>query len=71
MPVAIQSKARVYSRPLAGIAGSNLAGGVDACPLVSPEESYRLRRVIVCDLETLRMRRTWPTLGCYITEKYS
>jgi len=27
------------------------------------EESYRLWCVIVCDLETSRMRRPWPTLG--------
>ena len=28
-----------------------------------PEESYRLRCVVVCDLETSRMRRPWPALG--------
>ena len=28
------------------------------------EESYRLWCVIVCDLETSRMRRFWPALGC-------
>jgi hypothetical protein len=28
------------------------------------EESYRLWRVVVCDLETLWMRRPWPTGGC-------
>jgi len=27
------------------------------------EESYRLWCVIVCDLETSRMRRPWPALG--------
>jgi len=27
------------------------------------EESYRLRCVVVCDLETSRMRRSWPALG--------
>jgi len=28
-----------------------------------PEDSYRLRCVVVCDLETLRMSRPWPSLG--------
>jgi hypothetical protein len=27
------------------------------------EESYRLRCVVVCDLQTSRMRRPWPELG--------
>jgi hypothetical protein len=27
------------------------------------EESYRLWCIIVCDLETSRMRRPWPELG--------
>jgi len=35
------------------------------------EESYRLLHVAVCDLETSRMRRPWPALGCSATgEKY-
>jgi len=28
-----------------------------------PEESYRLWCVVVCDLETTRMRRPWSALG--------
>ena len=28
--------------------------------ITRPEESYRLWCVIVCDLETSRMRRPWP-----------
>ena len=60
VPVAERSKARVYGRSLAGIAGSNPAGGMDSCPLwvlcvlsgrglcdgliTRPEESYRLVR---------------------------
>jgi len=32
-----------------------------------PEESYRVGCVIVCDLETSRMRRPWPALGCSVT----
>jgi len=31
--------------------------------ITRPEESYRLWCVVVCDLETSRMRRTWPALG--------
>ena len=31
--------------------------------ITRPEESYRPRCVVVCDLETSRMRRPWPTLG--------
>ena len=33
VPVAERSKARVYGRSLAGIVGSNAAGGMDGCPL--------------------------------------
>jgi len=29
--------------------------------ITRPEESYHLWCVVVCDLETLWMRRTWPT----------
>jgi len=35
--------------------------------ITRPEESYRLWRVVVCDLETSRMRRPWPALGCSAT----
>jgi len=31
--------------------------------ITRPEESYRLWRVVVCDLETSWMRRPWPTGG--------
>ena len=34
-----------------------------------PEESYRLRCAIVCDVETSRMRRSWFALGCCVREK--
>ena len=37
--------------------------------ITRPEESYRLCWVIVCDLETSRMRRPWPALGCIATVK--
>jgi hypothetical protein len=31
--------------------------------ITGPEESYRVWCVVVCDLETSRMRRPWPALG--------
>jgi hypothetical protein len=31
--------------------------------ITRPEESYRLWCVVECDLETSRMRRSWPALG--------
>ena len=31
--------------------------------ITRPEESYRVLCVVVCDLETSRMRRPWPALG--------
>ena len=37
--------------------------------ITRPEESYRLWCVVVCDLETLRMRRPWPALGRSATAK--
>jgi len=37
--------------------------------IIGPEESYGLRCVVVCDLETLWMRRPWPTGGCRAKNK--
>jgi hypothetical protein len=37
--------------------------------ITRPEESYRLWCVVVCDLETSRMRKPWPALGRSATEK--
>ena len=37
--------------------------------ITSPEESYRLWCVVVCDLETSRIRRPWPALGRSATAK--
>jgi hypothetical protein len=37
-------------------------------PIPRPEKSYRLCCVIVCYLETSRMRRFWPELGCCARE---
>jgi hypothetical protein len=41
------------------LTGRGLCDGL----ITRPEESYRLCRVIVCDLETSRMRRLKPASG--------
>jgi hypothetical protein len=45
--------------------------GRDLCDelIIHPEESHRLWCVVVCDLETSRMRRPWPALGRSATGK--
>ena len=45
--------------------------GRDLCDalITRPEEFYRLWCVLVCDLETSRMRTPWPALGRSATEK--
>ena len=81
--VTVRSKAWLYGRSLAGIVGSNPAGGMDVCVeccvlsgrglcdglITCPEKSYRLWCVVVGDLETSRMRRPWPALGRSATGK--
>jgi len=37
--------------------------------ITRPGESYRVRCVVVCDLETSRMWRPWPALGRKATGK--
>jgi len=37
--------------------------------IIRPVESYRLWCVVVCNLETSRMRRPWPALGHSATKK--
>jgi hypothetical protein len=37
--------------------------------ITRPEDSYRLLCIVVCDLETSRMRRPWPALGRSATKK--
>jgi hypothetical protein len=78
VPVAAPSKAWVCGRLAAEIVGSNPTSGMDVCfeccvlsgrdlcdeLITRPEESYRLWCVVLCDLETSRMRRPWPTGGC-------
>jgi len=73
----------VYGCSPAEIVGSNPTRGMVVCCeccvlsgtglcyklITRPEESYRLWCVVVCDLETSRMRRPWPALGRSATEK--
>ena len=42
---------------------------LEGWPTARPEESCRLWRVVVCDLETSWMRRPWPTGGCSAKNK--
>jgi len=74
VPVTARSKAYVCSRSPAEIMGSNPTEGMDDCCeccvlglcdelITRPEEFYRLWCIVVCDLETSRMRRSWPALG--------
>ena len=80
VPVTARSKTKVCGRSPAETVGSNPTGGMDVCCFVlsgrglcdelitRPEESYRLW-CVVCDLETSRMRRPWPTGGCRAKNK--
>ena len=66
VPVAVRSKAYVCGPSPAEIVGSNPTGNIDVCReycalsgrslcdglIIRLEESYRLRCVVVCDLET-------------------
>ena len=47
------------------LSGRGLCDGL----ITRPEESYRLWCVVVCDLESSRMRRPWPALGRSATAK--
>jgi len=76
VPVAARSKTQVCGRSPEDIVGSNPTGGMDVCYeccvlsgrglcdglITRPEESYRLS-CVVCDLETLCLRRPCPTGG--------
>jgi hypothetical protein len=74
--VAQRSKVRVCGRSLSSNSGSNaekawISVSCDLSnrrlcdgPINRPEESYRLWRVTVCDQQTSRIRRPWPTFGC-------
>jgi hypothetical protein len=43
------------------LSGRGLCDGL----IIRPEESYRLWRVVVCDLETSKMRRPKPATGLW------
>jgi len=68
--VVARSKAWVCGRPPAEIIGSNPTGSSDCCVLSGrglcdklttlPGESYQMWCVVVFDLETSWMRRSWP-----------
>jgi hypothetical protein len=83
-PIAVttRSKAWVCGSLLAGISGSNLAGGMDDCRkcLCCPVEvsawgwSFVQRgptegNVCDCDLKTSRIKRSWTAGGCRTIEK--
>jgi hypothetical protein len=68
---AARSKAWDCGRSLVGIVGSNTAGGKDVCCVLSgsglcdelitcPEESCRVRCVVVRDIESSKMRKPQP-----------
>ena len=76
--MAAWSKAWICGCSPAEIVGSHTAGGMGCmvtrrglCDelITRPEESYRLWCVVVCDLETSRIKRPWPTLGRSATGK--
>jgi hypothetical protein len=46
-------------------------GGLCNVLITHPEESYRLWCVVVCDLQTSRLRRPWHALGRSATKKKS
>jgi hypothetical protein len=45
--------------------------GIGLCDelITRPEESYRLTCVVLCDLETSRIRKPWPSAGCRAKRK--
>ena len=77
--MAMRSKARVCGCSLAGIAGSNVAGGIDVCLFCEccvlscrgiyewADHSCRgalpSMMSIECDREASTVRRPWPTVG--------
>ena len=82
MPVLVAARSKVWvcSHSPAEIVGSNPAGGAQMfvcykCCVLSGrglcDKSYWLWCIIVCDLETSRTRRPWPSLGCNATCKFT
>jgi len=72
--VAARTKACVCSRSLAGIVGSNPAGGMDVCCKVEVSATSRSlvqripteRAASECDRESSTMRRPCPITGCCV-----
>ena len=77
----VRSKAWVYGRSLAEIAGSNSAGGLDVCcycyilsgtgpcaGLIILSEEYLRPSVPGCDREVSVIRRHWSKRDCRFTE---
>ena len=75
---------RGLRRGYSGISGSKPPRGMNICLLsvlcvvrysslwrtiLLPQKFYRLWCVILCALETSRMRRPWPALGCWASGK--
>jgi hypothetical protein len=81
--VAARFMAWVSGRSSAEIVGSNPTRGLNVCCeccvlssrglcdelITRPEKSYWVWCVVVCDLETLWMRRPWTTGGCCVNQK--
>jgi hypothetical protein len=72
VPMAARSKAWVCSRSPPETVSSNhccvlLGRGLCDELITRPEESYRAWCVVVCDLETSRMRNACPALGRSVT----
>ena len=75
-----RSKARVCGRLLVGITGSNPSSGTDVCFVCCHLVVFATGRSLVqrspsncgvslCGLESSRIRRPWPALGCCAREK--
>jgi hypothetical protein len=77
IPVAARSKEWVSGRSLAGVVGSNFAGGLDFCfercvlssrglcvGLIIAQRIPTECGVSECDRETLTVKWSWPTRGC-------
>ena len=77
-PVAARSKAWIFGRSLAGIAGSNLVRGMDMslvsavyCQVMVSASGWSLvqRSSIEFYSKASIMRMTWPIRGCFVMEK--
>jgi len=78
VPLAARSKVQVYGRGPAETVGWNPTRGMEVCCdfcvlsgrglcdelITRPEESYRLWRFVVCDLDTSKEEAKSPLKGC-------